>query len=87
MALQGHVELEKLAYLHTHFIPVEQDERSQIEISAEEQVSLFLKSNRTDGRHASMLQFSRSRSLFVPFIHFPSALTMSSSIHGYLFTK
>lgn len=50
MALQGHVELEKLAYLHTHFIPVEQDKRGQIEISAEEQVSLFLKSNRTDGR-------------------------------------
>lgn len=43
MALQGHVELEKLAYLHTHFIPVEQDEaRSRSQLKSRYRSSLSL---------------------------------------------
>lgn len=99
MALQGHVELEKLAYFTRPLYLVEQDERdilrSQVEISqaTEEQVPLFLESNRTDSRlgvmprRPSFLDHGRF-SLFFFFIYFSSIPTMSSLIHrGCLLAK
>lgn len=94
MALQGHVELEKLAYLHAHFISwnktseIYYGTQTEISQSAEEQVPRFLESNRTNSRLGVMPQFPRSRSLFALFVHFSSVLPMSSSIHrGYLLAK